>query len=70
MITPLVAQLIAEERIAAGSRAAENARLLHHARVERPGAWAVLTHRMGATAVRLRGAVHHQRAAAVPCTCA
>ncbi|MGZ4540354.1 MAG: hypothetical protein ACXVX8_18860 [Blastococcus sp.] len=69
MITPQVAQLIAEDRIAAGSRAAENARLVHLLCPERPGTWARLTHRVGATATRLRGALHHERAAAVPCPC-
>lgn len=68
MITPLVAQLIAEERIAAGSRAAENVRLAREVGTERPSAWSALTHRVGVTATRLRGALHHQRAA-VPCPC-
>ncbi|HEV7212906.1 MAG TPA: hypothetical protein VGN47_14450 [Blastococcus sp.] len=72
MISPLVAQLIAEERIAAGSRAAENARLSRLFRAERAGSWARVTHLVGATATRLGGLLHHHRpaAAVVPCTCA
>jgi len=70
--TPQVAQLIAEERIAAGSRAAENARRLHLLQAERPSTWARVTRRVGATATRLGGALHHHRPAAppaVPCPC-
>lgn len=66
MITPLVAQLIAEERIAAGIRAAETARLVSLARGERPSAWARLARGLSGRRLTL----HHRPAPVAPCaTC-
>jgi len=71
VITPQVAQLIAEERIAERRRYAETAHLIHLLQAERPGTWARVARRVGATAARLGGALHHRPAApaAVPCPC-
>ena len=72
MITPQVAQLIAEERIVARRRYAETAHLIHLLQAERPGTWARVARRVGATATRLGGALRHHRPAApaaVPCPC-
>jgi len=72
VITPQVAQLIAEERIAERRRYAETAHLIHLIRAEEPSAWGRLTHRVSAT-TRLMGTLHrHPRPAApaaVPCPC-
>lgn len=68
MITPLVAQLIAEERIAAGTRAAETARLVALARGERSGTWARLSRGLSGR-LALPG-LHRRRPPVAPCvTC-
>jgi len=68
MISPLVAQLIAEERIAAGSRAAETARLVALARGERPGTWGRVSRGLSGR-LALPG-LHRRRAPVTPClTC-
>ena len=68
MITPLVAQLIAEERIAARIRAAETARLVTRARGERPGTWARMSRGLSGR-LTLPG-LHRGQAQVAPCpTC-
>ena len=67
MIAPVVAQLIAEERIAAGIRASETARLVALARGGRPSPWTRLIRGLVGGRLALRGL--HRRRIASCATC-
>jgi len=70
MISPLVAQLIAEERIAAAIHAAETARLLDEARVDRSRTRARPLRGLSGVLAALPGVLHPRREAVTPClTC-
>jgi hypothetical protein len=70
MISPLVAQLIAEERIAAAIRAAETARLFDEARVDRSRTRARPLRGLSVVLAALPGVLHRRRETVTPClTC-
>jgi hypothetical protein len=67
MLTPEVAQLIAEERIAERIRYAQTAHLIRLARGDRPSRWARLAEHLRGTLSRLPSVLRRRQAPSVSC---